>query len=485
MKRWVQYVILAAICVAILGVAPGCAGLRRGETLAEREAVVQRGTLLVVVSASGSIRPAERVNLAFETSGRVLEVATQADAPVSTGDVLAELDSRQLNLSLVQATARLASAEAQLAMMKQGPREEEAAATEASVRAAAAQVDAAAANRKQLTGGPDAAQIAAAGADLASAIAQQRSAENLHDMTMTCFSFEHPVTGEEVEICPALGTPEEQARFSLAAADQGLAAARLRMDELLAGADNETVRSARANVLAAEAQRDSSQAQLDQLLAGATEEQIAAAEAAVAQAEVAVAQAELMLEGVQLIAPFDGLVASVDIVPGEQASAGVPVVVLMDASTYQMAISVDEVDVGRLEIGQPVDIEVDAFPSELLKGTVMQIAPAATLFGGVVYYDVLIDIAPTALPIRPDMSANATIVAQEINDVLTIPTWVVRVDSVTGQTYVERRAGGELARVDVTLGVRYGGKVQVLDGLSEGDTVVLQEASGAFDLGSE
>ena len=485
MKRWVHYVILAVLCVAVPAAAVGCAGLQRDETLDARQAVVQRGRLLVVVSASGSIQPVERVNLSFETSGRVLEVTARAGARVSLGDVLAELDARQLRLSAEQAAAQLVSAEAQLAMLKNGPREDEVAAAEASVRAAGAQVDAAMANRDQLTGGPNAAQIAAGEADIASFIAQQRSAENFHDLTMTCFSFEHPVTGEEMEICPVLGTPEEQARSSLAAADQGLVAARLRMDELLAGADNETVRSAQANVLAADAQRDSAQAQLDQLLAGATAEQIAAVEAAVAQAQAAVLQAALALEDVQLVAPVDGVVASVDTVPGEQATAGVPVIVIIDASAFQMAVSIDEVDVGRLEIGQTVDIELDAFPDELLEGTVTRIAPAATLLGGVVYYDVLIDLAPTDLPIRPDMSAKATIIAQEIDDVLTIPTWVVRVDRVTGQTYVERRAGSELARADVTLGVRYGGEVQVFDGLSEGDVVVLQEVSGAFGFGGE
>jgi len=485
MKRWVHGVILATVVTTMLVGGVGCARFRQGEGASEREAVAERSTLLVIVSAGGSIEPVKRVNLSFDISGRVAEVPVEAGDAVAAGDLLAQLDSRQLLLSAEQAAAQLASAEAQLAMLTNGPRAEEVVAAEASVRAAQAQVDAAVANRDRLTRGANEAQIAAAEADLASALAQQRSAENLHDMTMKCFTIEMPPTGEEMTICPALGTFEEQARYRLAAADQGLDAARLRMDEVLAGADAETVRSADANVLAAAAQRDSAQAQLDQLIVGATDEQIAAAEAAVAQAEVAVAQAELALDGAKLIAPFDGVVVTVDLTKGEQVSAGVPVIGLVDPSAFKMTVSVDEVDVRRLAIGQKVDVEVDAFPDELLVGTVERIAPAATLSGGVVYYDVVIGLEPADLPIRPDMSASATIIVEKLDDVLTIPAWVVHVDRTTGQTYVERRAGSELARVDVTLGVRYEGQVQVLDGLSEGDVVVLRQEPRAFPFGEE
>jgi multidrug efflux pump subunit AcrA (membrane-fusion protein) len=71
--------------------------------------------------------------------------------------------------------------------------------------------------------------------------------------------------------------------------------------------------------------------------------------------------------------------------------------------------------------------------------------------------------------------------------VLKIPTWVVRVDRDTGQTYVQRQGGDirgdDVERVDVELGVRYGGFAQVLDGLAEGDEVVWVPESTPFDFG--
>jgi hypothetical protein len=78
------------------------------------------------------------------------------------------------------------------------------------------------------------------------------------------------------------------------------------------------------------------------------------------------------------------------------------------------------------------------------------------------------------------MTANVTVVVEELNDVLKIPTWVVRTDRDTGQTYVHRRVGDEVERVDVTLGVRGEGVAQVVSGLSEGDEIVRLEDASPF-----
>ena len=123
-------------------------------------------------------------------------------------------------------------------------------------------------------------------------------------------------------------------------------------------------------------------------------------------------------------------------------------------------------------------------PDVVIEGTVERIAPVANFEGGIVYYDVTIALVPTDAPVRADMTANATVVVEELTDVLTIPTWVVRVDRDTGQAYVHRQAAGDVERVDVTLGVRYEGIAQVLGGLSEGDVVVWVPDT-RFDFGGQ
>jgi HlyD family secretion protein len=455
MKRTTRYVIPGVVVIAVLvGVVlwrSRPTGLPEQEM---RSAVVGRGTLLVAVSASGNIEPRARVSLAFETPGRVDEVLVDVGDPVEAGDVLARLDTRQLALQVRQAQAGLALAEAQLAQIQAGAHPDEVAAGEANLRATQAQLGVAAANRDQLEGGPSAAQIAAAEAQLAAAVVQQEVAQDTYDRIEKS------------------GTEQEQANYNLYTAKKAVAAAQAELDDLLAGADAEELRAARSNVAAAAAQRDAAQAQLDLLLAGAMEEQIADAEAQVAQAQAVLKLAELSLRHAALRAPFDGVVSQVNVTAGEMASAGLPAVVLLDASNFHITVSVDEMDVGRLVEGQTAEVTLDALPGIVVTGTVERIAPAAMLDGGVVYYDVIVELSPADAPIRADMTANATILIEELSDVLTIPMWVVRVDRSTGQTYVDRQVGDAIERVDVELGVRHEGVVQVLAGLSEGDKVV-------------
>lgn len=482
MKRTILYAILGIVLVAaVVG-----AILWRSRVAAQpengiRSAIVERGTMLVAVSASGTVEPRVRVSLDFEAPGRVAEVAVDVGDVVAAGDVLARLDTARLELQVQQAQAALALAEAQLAQLRAGPQPEEVAAAEANVRAAKAQVTAAAANLDQVAIGAGDAQIAAAQADLAAAISQQKAAADTYDMVLKCFKFTLP-TGEKQKICPALGAPEEQARYNLEATDKALAAAQARLDELLAGADADELRASRSNVLAVAAQRDAAQAQLDLLVAGATDEQIVDAEAQVAQAQAALDEAQLALERATLRAPFDGVVAGVNVTAGEIASTGLPPITVLDTSRFRVIASLDEIDVGLLAEGLAAEVTLDALPDVVVAGTVERIAPVATPEGGVVYYDVIIGLAPTQAPIRADMTANVTVRVDELSDVLTIPTWVVRVDGTTGQTYVHRPAGDDFERVDVELGVRYGGRAQVLSGLSEGDEVVWVEST-PFDFG--
>lgn len=483
-------VMLLLVLIAVIGAAAAYVFVwhpnQAGEVPEQeaRSAVVERGDMLVAVSASGRIEPQKSVNLGFQIPGRVAEVRVEVGDQVETGDLLARLDTAQLALQMEQAQAALTSAEARLAQLRAGARREEVAAAEANLRAIEAQVDAASANLAQLYTGASDAQIAAAEADLASALTEQKSAADLYDKVLTCFTISF--YGQERKICPALGAPEEQARYNLNAADKSLAAAQARLDETLAGADSDAVRAAQANVAAAEAQRDAAQAQLDLLQAGPTNGQIAAAEAQVAQAQAALALAELSVEKATLYAPFDGVVAAVNVEPGEMSSGGpLPAFTLLDVSKFQVALDVDELDVGLLAPGQAAQVTLDALPDVEIPGHIERVAPAATVSGGVVNYHVIVDLDPTDAPVRADTTANVTIVVNELTDVYMIPTWVVHVDRDTGQTYVNRRVGDEIVRTDVVLGVRHAGVVQVLDGLSEGDEAIWVQDSSVFGFGGQ
>ena len=400
-KKWL-IVAVVVVLVAVLGFA----GYQRisarravAETPAEETAVVRRGTLLVTVGATGSLAPHAEVSLAFTSGGRVAEVLVEEGQVVEAGQPLARLETDDLTLQVAQAEAALAAAEAQLAQLLAPPRPEEIAVQEANLQAMQAQVSAAAANRDQLTAGADAAQIAAAEAQVASAQAQQKIALDAHDQTMKCRTVTQP-DGTKKEMCPALGTREEEARYNLHAADVALAAAQVQLDALLAGADDQ-VRAAEANVWAAAAQRDAAQAQLDLLSAGSTEEQIQAAQAAVDQARVSLDQARLRLEQATLTAPMSGAVTALNVQPGEMVGTAQPAVVLSDLAALEVEVNLDETDVAQVAVGQKVQVGLDAFPGVEMAGEVAHIAPVAQAQAGVVLYPVTIRLVPagTASPV--------------------------------------------------------------------------------------
>jgi RND family efflux transporter MFP subunit len=366
----------------------------------------------------------------------------------------------------------LAAAEVQLAQLLAPPRPEEIAAQEANLAATEAQLTSAAAGRDQVAAGGDAGQIAAAESQLASAIVQQKSAYDIHERTMECFDFTLP-NGKEMTFCPALGAPEEQARYALGVADASLASAQAQMDELSAGADADQLRAAQANVTTAMAQRDAAQAQLDLLLAGPTDAQIETTQASVDDARAGLEQARLRLEKATLIAPVGGTVTFLDVQPGEIANANQPVVVLSDLAILEVDVNLDETDVSRVVLGQEARVSVDAFPGVEMTGEVVSIADVARDQSGLVLYPVTIRLAAAdqALPVRAGMTADVSIVSASQENALIVPLRAVHVEQ--GLAYVDRLVEGQVERVEVTLGLMTDTEIEITGGLSEGETVVV------------
>jgi multidrug efflux pump subunit AcrA (membrane-fusion protein) len=339
-----------------------------------------------VVSAQGFIVPQRSSNLAFRSGGRVTEVLIAEGDQVKQGQALIRLQDDQLKATVAQAQAALDLAKANRAQVDEGARTEDIAAAEAAVRSAEAQVKAARAERDRLTGGATDAAIAAAQARLSSALVEQKLAQNAYDKVVQC------VTVNGNEVCPGLGTPEEQARVSLTAANETVNAARSALTEATKGSGQQ-VQAAQANVAAAQAQIDIAQAQLDRLKAGATSAQIAAAEASVAQAEAGLQVAQAALNEATLIAPFDGTIAQIDTETGQVVGPGAPIVSMANLRKWEIDTDdLSEVDVINVQPDQAVTITFDALPGVKLEGKVLAVTPKAETKRGDVTYTVKIAI---------------------------------------------------------------------------------------------
>ncbi len=372
--------------------------------------VVQEFTPLV--SVTGKVVPETWTTVGTSSGGMVVEVLVEVGDTVERGDVLVRFDDLDVRLAVQQAEAAVRAAEAQVAQLKAEPREAEVAVAEAQVAAATQAITQATVQYNQLWSGAHEAELAAVEAQIAAARAEQLIARQTHDDTMKC----HEVTqsdGSKKKVCPSLGTYEERARFALDAANKSLAAAEAQLEALEKGFWYQ-VNQAKAAIAAAEAQRAVAEAQLAVLLADIPPETIAVAEAAVKQAEAALAVAQAALPRAEVRAPFAGTVGAVNVRLGEFIVPGQPLVTLGDLSTLQVETTdLDEIDVARIGVGEPVLITFDAFPDQVFEGRITRIAPMAEPGSGGVNYTVVIHLDELDSRLRWGMTAFVDIEVEE------------------------------------------------------------------------
>ncbi len=524
MSRNLRNILLVILVVALVG-----AGIffltRRQQAAAEqefeilREAEVTLDRIASTVNATGAIEPESLVTLTFGLNGTILELDAVRGQQVTAGDVLAQLDTAELILAVQQAEDALRIQELTMAQrLESDPSPAQLASSQADVQAAEANVQVAQANlasaqasvqqaqaqRAQLLAGATPGQIAQAEAQVSAARQQQKQAQETYNKTIECITFTVPGTNQQDEVCPGLGVPEEQARAALEAATLNLQAAEAALSDLnnpagpadiqvvdatIAGA-TAGVAAAEGNVAAAEAQLARARAAADLQLEKPSDQETAILEAQVASARTNLELAQLRLRQGQIIAPIDGRVASVLVREGEQAAPGAPAITILDEAAYHITVNVDEIDIDRVDVGQPVSITLDALPDTPVEGIVSEIAPTSTSTSGVVTYLVTINIDnDTAFDLRPGMSASAAVTVDELDGVLVVPNWAVRLNRETGEAFVLiRRADGTIEEVVVETGLRNEQFSEVLSGLSAGDVVVLtneREGLGGFFGASE
>ncbi len=263
----------------------------------------------------------------------------------------------------------------------------------------------------------------------------------------------------------ALRTPNSD---TSAAARAQLATAQANLDRLLGDQRAGALATQEANLAAA-------QANLNQLLADPKSSDFVRAQAQVAQAQANLDLAKLRLDETILRAPFDGIVARVDVTPGEDISQGTPVT-LIDISRFQVKVTVDEVDVTRIQAGQAVQVLIDALGKPALLGSVKRIAPIAQTGSQVTSYEVVLEVEPGARPVKSGMTASATIVTDQRANALRAPSAAIRTENgASVVTVVTTGADGkqQTAIRTVQIGAAFGDQTEILSGLNEGELVQL------------
>jgi HlyD family secretion protein len=416
----------------------------------ETEAAVE--DLLVTVSATGTLTPIRQVSLFFETSGVVHEIMVDEGQPVQAGDTLARLDTIDLEAAIRDAEIALESQQVVYQSLIAPPRPEDLAAAEAALNAARAQVGAAAQGPTD-----EEMEIARLQVELAR--------NNLWQQQMN--------RDATLEIPPEFRGPfanveEVQLNSGLQSADYEIFIAEENLEELEhATPDMGALSAANAQVVSAEVA-------LERLLDGPSAMELQMAEINLRMAELAVERAEVSLSQALLVAPFDGVIAVNNLVVGEVPPPEEAAIELIDASSYYVDLPIDETDIVSVQTGQPVDLIFDALPGVDISGAVTRVAVTPTVVGQLVTYTVRVTLDSTDEPIRTGMSATATIVVNELDDVLVLPNRFIRIDRQTQEAFVTiQQDDGTFEEVPVTLGLRNETQTQIVEGLDEGQRVVL------------
>jgi len=213
----------------------------------------------------------------------------------------------------------------------------------------------------------------------------------------------------------------------------------------------------------------------------ASEEAVASTEANLVQLRAALDVAQSALDETRLRAPFGGLVAEVHAELGDAANPATPLLELVDDSALRVEASIDEADVGKLALGQPVRVVTDAFPGEPFQGKLVYISP-------LVLRDlrqnrqltVEVELDATAARLKVGMSADLEIIVERRDEVLYVHTSAVMRLGEAQRVYAVR--GGRARLVTFTAGVGNWERTEVQSGLQEGERVVINlEAPGLAD----
>jgi HlyD family secretion protein len=445
-----KLILISVLMVLILGGAAGFYWFSNGKGKASfRTAPVERGDILSTISSTGTLNAVITVQVGTQVSGTIKELTVDYNSRVKKGMLIARIDPDIFEAKVNQAKADLESSRA--AVLNQ--------------RAA----------------------VVKAEADVATARAN--------------------VIKEDVAVRDAKIKAEARARLF----QEG-------------GISQEERDTAQATLDSAQAQLEASKASLraSQAALEVSRAQLAAAEATVQQKQAALAQTQVDLDHTYIRAPVDGVVVSRNVDVGQTVAASLQAptlfLIAQDLTKMQVDTNVDEADVGRVALDQAATFTVDSYPGQVFSGQIVQIRQAPQVLQNVVTYTTVVAVSNPELKLKPGMTANVKILVARREGTLLVPNaaFRVRVDGATpaaaagspGQRGAQGMAGGRAGASAgtgsgrgpepgargaadggkqriwvlqdgkpveqmVRTGLSDGQKTEILEGLREGDAVVV------------
>ncbi|MCL5666198.1 MAG: efflux RND transporter periplasmic adaptor subunit [Patescibacteria group bacterium] len=474
----------------------------------------QKTTIISSITGTGQVAASNQVDIKAQTSGTIKSVPVKQGQSVKTGNVLATLDQQTASVQVAKAKASLEQAQAAYQELLDGPTTDDQALNNLSLKSAQKAVDQAKKNYDQTV------------------IDQQQAVDKAHTTLLNAdlqLTPSDTLTSTSVALSGSyLGQQEGQYIISLYQAGDGM---HYQVNGL--GGENRAIQKGlpqpignglyitfgstgtlsqtttwtvdvpnqrssnyASNLLAynnaLQSQTDAldkaqqsidsandsllqTQIQIRQKTAAPTQASLDSAKAQIAAAQSDLADAQAAYNNTIITAPFDGVIATLDASMGDQANSGAAIATII--TPQQIAeITLNEVDVAKVKIGQKATVTFDAIEGLTLTGKVAEIDAIGTVTQGVVNYNVKISLDTQDERVKPGMSVSASIITNMAADVLAVPNSAVK--SGGSGSYVQvLGSDGKPQNITVQTGLSNDTETEIQNGLNEGQEVVTQTVS--------
>ncbi len=461
---------------------------------------IEKGNLVSIIGATGSVRARQHAVLMWKTSGTVESVTTSLGENVVEDQELAVLEQKSLPQNIISSQAELVNAEQALEDARDSGLQY-AKALQSVEEAEQALEDA---RDPFLIQGQAEKEVADARKALDDAERQLYYAENPADLNTINKAQAELILAEDVledaqeafdqvKNKPKDNTQRALAQKELSEAQRAYNQAVWNLQSLQ-GTSNEIDQAvARANVIMAEARLQEAEEEWERVKDGLSPGTIALREAqyaeaqrelqdlqegggtdpdAIAVAEARVAAAQSALELARIKAPFDGRITQVNVLEGDVVNQGMAAFRIDDLSRMFADIQVSEVDINKVKVGQAVTLTFDAILAREYHGTIVKVAQAGDTVQGVVNFQVTVALSDADEQVLPGMTTAANIVVSELENVLLVPNRAVRVREGRRVVYVLR--GSQPEPVNIELGASSETMSEVISGdIKVGDQILL------------
>jgi HlyD family secretion protein len=395
------------------------------------------------VSAAGNLALANQYKGVLKVEGIITDIAVEPGDTVTAGDLLVVLDTSDLERAVQRAELALAvsqnqleqlhepapkadvdAAWASLASAKESLTELQAGPSLAELEAAQAGLLAAQDSYTELLGGLSEPELTQLSADLHKAFITLQQAQDAYNQV--AYRDDVGASQQALDLQTAtIDYDTTKAAFDIATESASAAEVQTAIKGIKdAQVQLEALQTTKAELASAQAQVASAEASLADLLNGPSEGELRASELAIEESQLNLDEAKANLDQAELRAKIDGTVLTVDVEVGQRATEELSALTYADLTEMELPVHVAEVDIGKVEVGQSVNLAVDALPDQTFKGEVSRITPISEAESGVVNYEVTIQLIDLELEdgVLPGMTAVATILGEGAANAWLVPT---------------------------------------------------------------